>query len=76
MAKIILPELGEGVAKATIACWHVKVGDAVKAGDELLEVVTDKATFSVDAPANGKLQVILVEEGKESPVGEVLGIIE
>jgi pyruvate/2-oxoglutarate dehydrogenase complex dihydrolipoamide acyltransferase (E2) component len=76
MTKIILPELGEGVKKATVACWHVKVGDTVKEGDEIVEVVTDKATFNVEAPKAGRLQTILVAEGKDSPVGEALGIIE
>jgi pyruvate/2-oxoglutarate dehydrogenase complex dihydrolipoamide acyltransferase (E2) component len=76
MTKIILPELGEGVKKATVACWHAKVGDQVTKGDEILEVVTDKATFNIEAPASGRLKSILVEDGKESPVGEVLGVIE
>jgi 2-oxoglutarate dehydrogenase E2 component (dihydrolipoamide succinyltransferase) len=76
MAQIILPELGEGVKKATVACWHAKVGDQVKAGDEILEVVTDKATFNIEAPASGRLTSILVEDGKESPVGAALGTIE
>ena len=39
MTNIILPELGEGISKATVACWHFKVGQQVKAGDEILEVV-------------------------------------
>ena len=76
MTNIILPELGEGVKKATVACWHAKVGDVVKAGDELVEVVTDKATFSVDAPVNGTLTSIVVIEGKDGAIGTILGTIE
>ena len=76
MTNIILPELGEGISKATVACWHSKVGDKVKAGDEILEVVTDKATFNVEAPVTGKLASIAVAEGKDGAVGGVLGVIE
>ena len=76
MTNIILPELGDGITKATVAFWHAKPGDHVNIGDEIVEVVTDKATFNVEAPAAGKLFSISVVEGKESAVGSVLGIIE
>ncbi len=76
MTHIILPELGEGVTKATVACWHAKLGQAVKAGDEILEVVTDKASFNVEAPCDGVLKSIAVPEGQDGAVGGVLGSIE
>ncbi|MBI3601647.1 MAG: hypothetical protein HY209_01965 [Candidatus Omnitrophica bacterium] len=76
MNNIILPELGEGITKATVACWHVKVGDQIHAGDEVCEVTTDKATFNVEAPASGRLQSITVRPGQDGLVGGVLGIIE
>ena len=76
MVEIILPELGEGVTKATVACWHVKPGQSVEAGQDVVEVVTDKASFNVEAPAKGRLKAILVPEGKDGSVGTALGIIE
>lgn len=76
MTKIILPELGEGITKATIACWHVKPGDRLQEGQEVCEAVTDKASFVIEAPAPGKLKSISVDEGQEGLVGGVLGIIE
>jgi len=76
MTNIILPELGEGITKATIACWHVKQGENVVAGQEICEAVTDKASFVIEAPAQGKLKSINVGEGEEALVGGVLGIIE
>lgn len=76
MTNIILPPLGEGISKATIACWHAKLGQGVKEGDEILEVVTDKASFNIEAPASGILKSISVPEGKEGAVGGVLGVIE
>ena len=76
MTNIILPELGEGITKATVACWHAKIGGRVNAGDEIVEVVTDKATFCIEAAASGTLSSIAVAEGKEGNVGGVLGTIE
>ena len=76
MANIILPELGEGITKATIACWHVKLGDSLQEGQEVCEAVTDKASFVIETPAAGKLKSISVDEGQEAKVGGVLGTIE
>ena len=36
MNKLLLPELGEGIDKATVACWHVKIGDEIKEGSIIL----------------------------------------
>ena len=76
MTKIILPELGEGITKATVACWHVKEGEHINAGDEICEVATDKAIFNIEAPASGRLKSITIMQGQEELVGGVLGIIE
>ncbi len=76
MSDIILPELGEGIDKATVALWHVKPGQTVQAGQEIVEVVTDKATFNIEAPAAGCLKSISIAEGQETKVGSVLGTIE
>ena len=73
---IILPELGEGITKAVVACWHGKEGDSFVAGDDICEVTTDKATFNVEAPASGRLKSIIINQGQEIAVGGVLGIIE
>jgi pyruvate/2-oxoglutarate dehydrogenase complex dihydrolipoamide acyltransferase (E2) component len=75
MTKIILPELGEGITKATIACWHAKVGDSLEQGQDICEAVTDKASFVIEAPTAGKLESISVDDGQEAQVGGVLGII-
>ncbi len=76
MSAVILPELGEGITKATVACWHTKPGDRVQEGDDLVELVTDKATFNVPADKSGVLKEILVAEGKEASVGAILAVIE
>lgn len=73
---IILPELGEGISKATVVCWHVKVGDMVHFEDEICEVATDKAIFNVEAPANGRLKSMIIPPGQEVMVGGLLGTVE
>ena len=76
MTNIILPELGEGITKATIACWHAKPGDSLQEGQDVCEAVTDKASFVIEATATGKLKSIAINEGQEVLVGGVLGTIE
>jgi len=76
MINIVLPELGEGITKATIACWHVKVGESLQQGQEVCEAVTDKASFVIESPATGKLKTIAIHDGQEGLVGGVLGVIE
>ncbi|HLF18144.1 MAG TPA: lipoyl domain-containing protein [Candidatus Omnitrophota bacterium] len=76
MNEIYLPELGEDIEKATIACWHKKVGERVKVDDDVVEVVTDKATFNVSAGGKGILKEIRFKEGEVAKVGDVLAVIE
>jgi len=74
--EVRLPELGEGIEKATLAAWFFKEGDTVKDGDDLAEFVTDKASFVVSCNADGILAKILFKEGENVAVGAVLAIIE
>ena len=76
MEKIILPELGEGILKAAVACWHKQVGEEVFEDDDIVEVVTDKASFNIPAGKTGRVKEILVLEGREAKVGETLALIE
>lgn len=76
MAQVVLPELGEGVSEATVSYWHFEEGDKVEEGDELVEMVTDKATFNLPSPCAGTLSEILAEEGDVAKVGDALATIE
>ena len=76
MASVVLPELGEGIKKAIVACWHCKVGDKVSLEDDIAEVVTDKATFNVPAGVSGTIKKIVAWEGREVNVGDCLALIE
>ena len=76
MSKVTLPELGEGIDRATLAFWHTKVGDRVQEGDDIVELVTDKATFNVPANESGVIRKINFSEGQEVKIGEVLAVID
>lgn len=76
MVKITLPELGEGIHKATVSYWYFKTGDKVNDKDDLVELTTDKATFNLPSPCKGLLSEIKVYEGVTVNVGDTLGIIE
>lgn len=76
MTEVKLPQLGEGIEKAGVSYWHRSAGEAVKEGEDLVELVTDKATFNMPAPASGVLKEILIGEGAEVRVGQVLARIE
>ena len=60
---IKVPVLPESVADATIATWHVKVGEAVEQDQNLVDIETDKVVLEVVAPSAGVLSEILFEEG-------------
>ena len=76
MEYVYLPELGEGIEKATVACWHASIGDQISKEDDIVELVTDKATFHVPAGALGTIKEIRFHEGQEVRIGEVLAVIE
>lgn len=65
-----LPELGEGLYEAELVRWLVQPGQAVKRGEPLLEVLTDKATMEVPAPFAGKVTSVRGEPGARLKVGQ------
>jgi pyruvate dehydrogenase E2 component (dihydrolipoamide acetyltransferase) len=75
--EVKLPDLGEDAPdEATVSFFFVDEGDDVKEGDDLVEMVTDKATFEVPAPAAGKVVEIKAEEEQIIKVGQVLAVID
>lgn len=65
-----LPELGEGVYEAELVRWLVHPGEAVKRGQTLIEVMTDKATMEIPAPFAGKIVSVSGEPGATLKVGQ------
>ena len=76
MAEVItMPRLSDTMTEGKVSKWHKKVGDAVKEGDILAEIETDKAVQDFESEINGTLLYIGTEEGGSSPVDSVLAII-
>lgn len=73
---IVVPEVGESIVDARVAKWLKKEGDAVAAGDPLVELETDKIDLEVNAEAAGVLARIDRQDGDDVKVGEVLGVID
>ncbi len=73
--KVVMPRLSLTMKEGTVVNWFKKEGDPVKKGDPLVEVLSEKVTYDVEAPASGILRRILALEGDEVPVAETLGII-
>ena len=71
-----LPDLGEGVAEGEVVAWHVVAGQDVHEDQELVEVMTDKATVSIGAPRTGRVAQLCVQVGERVPVGRVLVVID
>jgi 2-oxoglutarate dehydrogenase E2 component (dihydrolipoamide succinyltransferase) len=72
---IVVPEMGESIVDARVARWLKQPGDAVSAGEALVELETDKVDVEVTAPQNGVLESIAHAAGTDVKIGEVLGTI-
>mgnify|MGYP003346920831 CR=1 FL=1 len=75
---ILMPALSPTMTEGKLAKWHVKEGDAVKAGDILAEIETDKATMEFESIDEGRIGKILIPEGTEGvkvnqPIAVLLG---
>jgi pyruvate/2-oxoglutarate dehydrogenase complex dihydrolipoamide acyltransferase (E2) component len=73
---ILMPQLGESIAEATIIRVLFKEGSPVEADSDVIEVETNKAVMGVTSPCTGSLSQILVQEGQSYPVGAILGYVE
>lgn len=74
---VTLPDLGEDSVQAvTVSGWLAAPGQALREGDDLLELTTDKAAFTLPCPRPGTLARTLVGEGDKIRVGDTLCILE
>jgi 2-oxoglutarate dehydrogenase E1 component len=74
--QIPMPEMGESVTEGIVLEWHVAEGDAVKEGDTIVEVSTDKVDAEVPAPMDGVITKIVAQVDDEVPVGAPLAEME
>ena len=73
---IIMPQLGESIAEATIVSFLVQSGDTVEADQDIIEVETNKANMNVASPCRGRIETFVAQLNESYPVGAVLGQIE
>jgi pyruvate dehydrogenase E2 component (dihydrolipoamide acetyltransferase) len=70
--EIIMPALGMAQETGTLLTWHKREGDTVNKGELLMTVATDKTDVEIEAPANGILRGVILKEGEDAPVGQVI----
>lgn len=73
---VLMPQLGESIAEATIINFNIAEGDPVSVDQEIIEVETNKATMGVTTLCSGTMKKIIAVAGESYVVGSVLGIIE
>jgi pyruvate/2-oxoglutarate dehydrogenase complex dihydrolipoamide acyltransferase (E2) component len=69
------PKIGENIEEGMVGVWLKQVGDAVTKGEGLVELITDKATFNLESPADGALGQILAPEKSVVPTNYILAIL-
>ena len=74
--KVVVPQIGQSIAEATIVKWLKKPGDSVQKGEVLVEIGTDKINTEIPAPESGTVARLLVPEGETVPVQSEIAVIE
>jgi pyruvate dehydrogenase E2 component (dihydrolipoamide acetyltransferase) len=75
ITKVLMPKLSEAMESGKVIKWLKKVGDPIKGGDVIAEVETDKANVEIEAFGSGVLRKIIVDEGGQVPVGQLIAVI-
>lgn len=75
MNEIIMPKMGDAMTEGKVVRWYKKAGDAVKKGEPVLEIETDKVNLDLEAEQDGTLGDVAAQEGETVPVGGVLATI-
>src|SRR5438067_7358500 len=75
MAEIIMPKMGDAMTEGKVLRWYKKAGDAVKKGDPVAEIETDKVNLDLEAEDDGTIGEVTAEEGQMVPVGGVLATL-
>ncbi|HET8532186.1 MAG TPA: dihydrolipoamide acetyltransferase family protein [Methylomirabilota bacterium] len=75
ITKVFMPKLSDAMETGKVIKWLKKEGDAVKGGDVIAEIETDKANVEIEAFGGGVLRKIVIAEGGQVPVGDLIGVI-
>lgn len=74
--EMLMPQMGESIAEATIIRWHKNVGDFVKQDETILEISTDKVDSEIPSPASGYITEIKADSGATVAVQSIIAIID
>jgi len=75
MAEIIMPKMGDAMSEGKVVRWYKKAGDAVKKGEPVLEIETDKVNLDLESEQDGTLAEVSAGEGDVVPVGGRLALV-
>jgi len=75
VTKVVMPRLSLTMKTGTVVQWFKKEGETVQKGEPLVEVLSEKVTYDVEAPESGVLRKVLAMEGTDVPVAQTIGII-
>ena len=75
MAEFLMPKLGADMTAGTLVAWHKKPGDAVRRGDVVAEVETEKGDIDVEIFTDGVIERLLIQAGEKVPVGTPLAVV-
>jgi pyruvate dehydrogenase E2 component (dihydrolipoamide acetyltransferase) len=75
VTKVVMPKLSLTMKEGTVGKWYKREGEAVERGEPIVEVISEKATYDLEAPTSGILRKIIVDEGNDAPVDAVLAFI-
>ena len=75
VTKVVMPKLSLTMKEGTVGKWYKKEGEIVEKNEPIVEVVSEKATYDLEAPASGILRKILISEGTDVPVNQILAVI-
>ncbi|MEM3578609.1 MAG: dihydrolipoamide acetyltransferase family protein [Candidatus Bathyarchaeia archaeon] len=75
VTNVVMPKLSLTMKTGSIGKWYKREGETVEKGEPIVEIISEKATYDLEAPASGVLRKILVKEGEDAPVDAVIAII-
>ena len=73
--EVIIPVVDQTTTSVILASWHVKEGAAIKRGEIICEIETEKATVQIEAPVDGIVRKIFIQPGTEIPPRTVVAIV-
>jgi len=75
VTKVVMPRLSLTMKEGTVVQWFKKEGETVQKGEPLVEVLSEKVTYDVEAPESGILRKVLAAEGSNVPIDQAIGVI-